>query len=53
MKQLNFTISDDAHHKLEDIKELKSIQNNAEAIEFLIRFAFRRMEEVKKEEALE
>jgi hypothetical protein len=49
LKQLNFTINDDAHEKLEQIKTAKGVQNNAEAIEFLIVFAFNRMEDVKKE----
>jgi hypothetical protein len=36
MKQLNFTINDLAHQKLEKIKSARGISNNAEAIEFLI-----------------
>jgi predicted CopG family antitoxin len=35
MKQLNITILDDAHEKLEDIKRAKGM-NNAEVMEFLI-----------------
>ena len=43
MKQLNFTITDIAHEKLEKIKELKGISNNAEAIEFLIEEVFKQL----------
>jgi uncharacterized secreted protein with C-terminal beta-propeller domain len=49
MKQLNFTINDTVHEKLELIKEARDIQNNAEAIEFLIEFAFKHLEEVREE----
>lgn len=43
MKQLNFTINDSAHTKLEKIKAVKGIQNNAEAIEFLIEEVHRQL----------
>lgn len=45
MKQLNFTINDSAHEKLEYIKSAKSINNNAEAIEFLINEVYKQMQE--------
>lgn len=43
LKQLNFTINDSAHVKLEKIKEIKGIQNNAEAIEFLIEQVYQQL----------
>jgi folylpolyglutamate synthase/dihydropteroate synthase len=45
MKTLNFTINDSAHEKLEAIKSAKNINNNAEAIEFLIEEVFKQLEE--------
>jgi hypothetical protein len=41
LKQLNFTITDLAHEKLEKIKTTKGINNNAETFEFLINEVFK------------
>lgn len=43
LKMLNFTINDSAHEKLEKIKAAKGINNNAEAIEFLIEEVFQQL----------
>jgi len=43
LKQMNFTINDSAHVKLEKIKAIKGIQNNAEAIEFLIEQVYQQL----------
>jgi len=47
LRQLNFTINDDVGEKLDKLKRLKNL-NTAEVIEFLINFAFERLEEAAK-----
>lgn len=44
MKQLNFSISDSAHAKLEKIKLQERLANNSEAVEFLIDGFFRELQ---------
>ncbi|MDH5790037.1 MAG: hypothetical protein OEZ27_05540 [Nitrospinota bacterium] len=43
MKLLNFTITDEAHEKLKEIKRVKGISNNSDAVEFLIDEVHKRM----------
>lgn len=45
MKQLNFTINDKAHMKLEEIQAANNIANKAETIEFLINRVYKMMKE--------
>jgi len=47
VKQLNFTINDAVHAKLEAIKSAKGVNNNAEAIEFLIEEVFKQLQTEK------
>ena len=43
LKLLNFTITDEAHEKLKEIKRVKGISNNSDAVEFLIDEVHKRM----------
>lgn len=45
MKQFNFTLTDRAHKKLEEIKKAEGISNNSEAFEFLINKTHKQMQE--------